>query len=167
VFIAVRARYRVRQFGRTLGAHPAAADLRAARAALSAEEWTLFRGMSPRDQWHSIETWRLLEREGFTEPALRTAALLHDAGKGRVRLHERVLFVLLARAPAALERLAAANAPGTRGALHRIVHHAEAGASLAAAAGAPPRTVELIRRHHNSSIDEPELAALIRADERA
>ncbi|HLZ69801.1 MAG TPA: HD domain-containing protein [Dehalococcoidia bacterium] len=161
------ARYRMQQFIRALGARPGHADLAQARSLLSEPHWRLFRQMAPRDQQHAIETLRLIGMEGAPSPDLALAALLHDAGKGYVRLHERVLFVLLALWPRLLWRLSAEHGPHWRAALWRSARHAETGARLAAETGASARVADLIRRHHTRAADDRELRALIEADARA
>lgn len=159
-------RYRLAQFRRALGARPDAAGLAEVRARLSPAQQALFLRMSPRDQWHSIATLRLLPPAMRADADLAVAALLHDAGKGYIRLHERVLFVLLARTSPLLMRFAAPRT-GLRGALLRIGRHAERGAVLAAAAGATPRAVRLIRSHHHPDPRDPAALALLDADDRA
>src|SRR5579872_3200975 len=89
-------RYRLLQFRRSIGARPNAAALVALRAQLTPSQQTLFFAMSPRDQWHGIETLRLLPPAFRDDADLALAALLHDCGKGYIHLHERVLYVLLA-----------------------------------------------------------------------
>jgi hypothetical protein len=162
--------YRARQFSRAVGSRPEPADVEWACDVLGPQMALLFRAMSPRDQAHSLGTLRLLRPDQQQDSDLVVAALLHDAGKGYIRLHERVLFVLLSPFPALLRLLAHPSAHGWRSALHRCRTHAEAGALLAAAAGASDRTVELIRRHHHhrrAGAMDPALASLIDADDRA
>ncbi|HZQ36858.1 MAG TPA: HD domain-containing protein [Dehalococcoidia bacterium] len=163
--------YRVGQFRRAVGAHPGASQLATARTYLTPSQWRLFGSMAPRDQWHAIETWRLLGDRGRRDRDLALAALLHDAGKGYIRLHERVLFVLIARWPWLLRRLAAPRGARWRTALYRTARHAATGARLASAAGAGERAIALIRYHHRVrdavQADDPDLLALIEADARA
>lgn len=163
--------YRFLQFRRALGAKPTTTQLAAARACLSNEQWRLFRGMAPRDQWHAAETLRLLGERAAGDPELALAALLHDAGKGYIYLHERVLFVLLARWPRLLRRIAVPRGSHWRAALYRSASHASTGARLARDADASERTVALIRYHHRTRdalrIDDPDLLALLDADARA
>ena len=160
--------YRVRQFLRALGARPSPADRAVVAGYLSPWEQRLFERTSARDQFHHVETLRLLSRDGPPSHALARAALLHDVGKGYIRLYERVLYVLLhASAPALLDRLAPRNGPGPLGALYRTRHHAAVGAELLRRLGADPRLVELVARHHDPPGDDVELAALIAADDEA
>lgn len=162
-----QARYRLNQFRRSLGAQPDETAARTVRAGLTPEQWALFAAMAPRDRWHAIETARLLREAGNDDAELELAALLHDAGKGYIRLHERVIFVLLSRFPRLLHRLAASDGRGLRGALHRSLRHAEAGAALALAAGASERVAWLIGTHHNPDSADTQALALLDADERA
>jgi len=134
-------------------------------------ERDLFLQMTPRDQQHCLAVFRALRDQGHDDPDLLAAALLHDAGKGRIALWHRVAFVLLdAATPWLLDRLACADGPawpdvgGWRQALYRCRHHPALGAKLAEDAGASPRTVALIREERSDATAGP-LAALRRADE--
>src|SRR5438270_730680 len=145
--------YRIRQFGRAVGARPRPDQLSAVRTRLTEPQWRLFRSMAPRDQWHAIETLRLLSGRGEPGTDLGLAALLHDAGKGYIRLYDRVLYVLLARLPSLLRCLAAEDGAHWRAALFRSAGHANSGARLAQEAGASERAVWLIRQHHATGVD--------------
>lgn len=169
-------RYRAGQFRRSIGARPSQAALRRARLSLNDRQWALFQAMSPRDQWHAIETADLLGAAqsagsagsaGSCAPDFAVAALLHDAGKGYIRLHERGLYVLLGASPPLLRLLARSDRPGLRGALHRTLHHADIGARLALASGASERAAQLIRTHHRPDPDDAAALALLDADDRA
>lgn len=163
-----RAVYRVRQFARAVGARPHPAALAVLDTLLSEGERALFFAQSSRDQHHGLETLRLLKLQGEPSRELSRAALLHDAGKGYIRLHERVIYVLLAAvAPRLLERFCAANGSRLPGALARIRTHPTAGAARLAVLGASQRELDLIRRHHQQPGDDRELAALIAADDQA
>jgi putative nucleotidyltransferase with HDIG domain len=152
---------------RAFGARPRPEALALVRERLTDRQRRLFAVMSPRDQWHAIETARLLHEAGFEDPDLESAALFHDAGKGYIRLHERVLFVLLARYPPLLRRVARGDGSGWRGSLYRSAVHAEAGARLAREAGLSDRAVRLIATHHAPDPSDAEAVALLDADERA
>ena len=160
--------YRVGHFSRAVGARPSPRALRVADALLSPAERSLFDGTSPRDQHHHLETLRLLPGSVRGNRTIARAALLHDVGKGWIRLHERVLFVLLNAAfPGLLDRIAHRDRPGLLGALYRIHHHAGLGADALSALGVEPRLVDLVRRHHDDPAGDPDLYALIHADDRA
>lgn len=159
-------RYRTRQF---LGAlKPRIADAERAEAArlLGGSLWPLFESMSARDQRHSLDVYRTLREQGCRDQHLVMAALLHDAGKGRlagvrVRLWHRVAYVLLSTgAPWVLRRLASGRSG--LAALHR---HADRGAVVAEALGAPAEVVEIIRRHEEHGSPDERLRLLRAADD--
>jgi hypothetical protein len=161
-----RLNYRSGQFRRALGAKPARTDIALMRSLLSPQQQALFCSMSPRDQWHSVQTLRLLPPVWRADRDVAVAALLHDAGKGRILLHERVLFVVLSTTPGLLCHLARSGG-GWRGALDRSLRHAEAGARLAFAAGASERTAALISAHHQPNQHDAAALVLLDADDRA
>ncbi|MEX1254231.1 MAG: hypothetical protein WEE64_07810 [Dehalococcoidia bacterium] len=157
-----RGLYRSRQFFSSLRPRVDAAARHEAFALLSDGERALFETMTPRDQQHCLNVYRRLRDEGHAERdpdgrSLLAAALLHDAGKGRIALWHRVVFVLLeAGAPGVLRRVAEpGDGTGWRQALHRCLHHAELGAEAARSAGSSERTVALIRE--DGSEAPPEL----------
>ena len=153
---------------RAVGARPSPQDLALLDEYLTPAERRLFEATAPRDQYHHIETLRLLDEQGTPSRALARAALLHDIGKGRIRLYERVLYVVLAgAAPSVLDGLMRAEGPGPLGALYRTHHHAERGAELLRCAGAEPRVIELVAGHHERGPADAELRALIAADDEA
>ncbi len=124
----------------------------------------LFSSMTPRDQQHCLAVYRKLRDEGHDDQDLLAAALLHDAGKGKIALWHRVAFVMLdAASPSLLDRL---TRPGDssdwRETLYRCRNHAELGAGLAKQAGSSEQVVSLIREEDR---DDVQLAALHAADE--
>jgi len=128
----------------------------------------LFDSLSTRDQHHHLETLRLLAHGGSPSRVLARAALLHDIGKGHIRLYERVAYVLLtAGVPWLLERTTRNEGWGPCGALYRIRHHAATGARWLQQLGADPREVELVAHHHLPPNDDAELRLLIAADDEA
>lgn len=125
----------------------------------------LFEAMPAADRRHGLNVVGALRATGHGDDReLLLAGLLHDAGKGpRVRLWHRVAWSLAGRYGAwvaALARLV----PGGREGIERLAHHAERSAELAHAAGAPDRTVALIRGQVGPA-DTAALAALHSADE--
>ena len=165
MFLA-RARYRSRQFFDALRADVGEADRARVARYLNPEQQRLLHAMALRDQRHALDVLYALERQGHDDEALLAAALLHDVGKGGIRLWERVAFVLLkAASPRLLERVASEGGAGWRRALWRSLHHAELGAALAEASGAPAETVRLIRMHKEQGAADPLLALLRQADE--
>ncbi len=164
--VATRALYRSRQF---FGAVRPRIDTELQTAAfklLSEPERRLFETMTTRDQQHCLAVYARLRGQG--EDDLLTAALLHDAGKGRIALWHRVAYVLLeAASPALLRRLAKpGDGPGWRQALDRCHRHRQLGAQLAEEAGSPGIVAALIREDSEHAPSEL-LAALKAADEEA
>lgn len=136
--------------------------------------WALLTPLSAFDRAHHLRVHDALIEAGYSQPDLLQAALLHDAGKadnrGRVRLYDRVMKVVLAKtAPGLLMRWS--STPGHRltHGLYLSVHHANLGAQLAASSGASDRCCELIAMHHErpDTVSDPELLALIQADDGA
>jgi len=138
----LRPLYRSRQALQALLPRVEAGELELARGLLSEEEARLFFSMERRDQRHGLEVARRLRQVTDDMPVL-IAALLHDCGKGRVRLWLRILNVLW---PAAVARLAV-EGERWRGAAYRLRHHAELGATMAREAGCSETTVRLIHGH--------------------
>ena len=161
-----RAVYRARQFRMSLRASIGESERAEAAALLGPELWRLFVSMAARDQRHCFDVYRRLSTGGCSDRDVLQAALLHDAGKGRlagasVRLWHRVAYVLLAAAaPALLEHLSRG-----RGGLSSLHGHAERGAMLAEALGAVPAVVALVARHEEPDPADPRLALLRVADD--
>jgi hypothetical protein len=170
-----RAIYRAGQFFRGFVTDVAPDDAHAVAVLLSPEELQLFLSQRPRDRRHSVLTMRDLERIAIAEGStpsedLLTAALLHDIGKGTVRVEYRVLFVLLeAVSPKLLDHFAQEHASHWRRVLWQLRHHAALSAALLTDAGSAPRVVALTAAHHLplSPDADPELVWLISADESA
>src|SRR3990172_8379609 len=102
-----RAAYRSRQFFGALRARVGEEERLEVAAHLTPAEQDLFYAMEPRDQRHALNTLGILRAGGQRDPSLLAAALLHDVGKGPIRLWHRVAFVLLkAVTPGLLKRLA-------------------------------------------------------------
>jgi putative nucleotidyltransferase with HDIG domain len=133
---------------------------------LTPAQQRLFWAMMVQDQRHSLDVFYTLQRRGCQDKDLLLAALLHDVGKGEVRLWHRVLYVLLRAGPSGLtRRLARPNGAGWRGALASINEHGRRGAELAQRAGAPPAVVELIRVHQRKRLPDRRAALLRTAEE--
>src|SRR5262245_53175210 len=99
---------RLRQGIRALLAWARPVNFDRASNVLSPELLSLFRQMRRSEQQHSLNVLRTLQGWGYNDPALLTAALLHDVGKTRAPFHlwDRVLVVLTrAAAPALATRL--------------------------------------------------------------
>ncbi|MDA1240836.1 MAG: hypothetical protein O2798_08360, partial [Chloroflexi bacterium] len=103
-----RGRYRAYQFFHGIRPHLAASEIAEVRGNLRPEEFRLVLLAEPRDRRHSMDLYRLLQREGASEAALR-AALLHDVGKGRLAVWHRIAFVVLRAAAPGLRRRVASD----------------------------------------------------------
>lgn len=167
--LLARARYRAGQFRRALRPVLTPADVAVVRDLLGATELALFARMEPADQRHALDLCYWLRR---TMPppgpsrALQQAALLHDVGKGRMRVIDRVAFVVLRAVSETFQRRCAAEHGGTaRHAQWTLLHHARIGAERLAAAGVSPRVVALTARHLDPpDPDDPEQRWLIAGD---
>ncbi|MPZ97760.1 MAG: HD domain-containing protein [Dehalococcoidia bacterium] len=167
------ARYRACQFVAGLRPVLEAEDAAEVAAVLDERGVRVFVTMDPRDRRHSLAVMRWLRRDGVAKgarpsPDLLEAALLHDAGKGRIWVWERVAFVLLDALPRGVSRhVESPSGDGFRHALWTLRHHAALGAERLEAAGVRPRVVELVRRHSERVVDaadDAELLWLIEAD---
>jgi hypothetical protein len=129
------------------------------------EAWTtpaqlaLFDSMHVADRRHGLDVAASLRAEQVTANDVLLAGLLHDAGKGDTGIWPRVAYALAGVYGHWILTLVR-PLPGFRAALERLHTHAETSAVLAAAAGCPPRTVELIR-FQDAPID-PEFGELLR-----
>jgi hypothetical protein len=146
--------YRFRQFFCALTARVGDDEEWALAELLTPPQRDVFRRMAPNDQRHSLNVCVTLRQAGYDDPALLTAALLHDAGKaaGRIWLWQRTLIVLLKRwAPGLLRWLehgaSCEEAPWWRRGFVINRLHPELGARWAAQVGCSSTTVALIRRH--------------------
>jgi predicted HD phosphohydrolase len=159
-----RALYRSRQFFRSVGVSIGAEERAELARRLNAEQQRLFYAMTARDQRHCLDVFHALQRDGHDDPELLLAALLHDVGKGRVRLWHRVVYVLIhALSPRLLRRLASDSGGGWRRALASFSDHSRQGAALVEATGAPQAVVALVRLHCGDEIAADPRVALIRA----
>jgi len=126
------------------------------RAALaswvSPAQLEVFDAMHVADRRHGLDVVATLRSEGATDPELLLAGLLHDAGKGDTGIWPRVAYSL-GQHYGSWAWTAAGIVPGWSAALERLRDHAESSARIAAAAGCPPRTVELIR-HQDAPLDD-------------
>jgi hypothetical protein len=171
----VSAVYRVQQFFRAASAwlRSEADDAAQVGRYLSPQAVDLFQAMPRYDRRHALHVFCTLQEQGYGDPDLLAAALLHDAGKtsspaGKLRLWHRVAVVLLeAFWPGLLERLGGEQQEGWRRPFYVQQYHAAIGAELAQQAGCSPQTVELIRRHESPSAGalDPVLAVLQAADD--
>ena len=154
---------RFRQFRSHLRAGVASQERAALATWITPPQLALFDSMHVADRRHGLDVVASLRTERVIEHDVLLAGLLHDAGKGDTGVWPRIPYAL-ARAYGAWILRFARLLPGFRAALERLRTHAETSAELAAAAGCPARTVELIR-FQDAPID-PEFGELLRlADE--
>lgn len=156
----------MRQFFGALRPRVDAEDRADAYRYLNTAQQAVFESMTLRDQEHGIVVFRRVRDESSAEDeALFIAALLHDCGKGRVALWQRVVHVL---APRMQPRMAAEHGAAWRQALWRLLHHPRLGAEMVAATGAEPDVVRMIREQDSrvaGTNADPRLARLQAADD--
>ena len=162
--LANRALYRGRQFFGSVRPRVDDTQRREAFALLNDGQRQLFSSMTLRDQQHCLAVYRKLRDDGHDDRDLLVAALLHDAGKGKIELWHRVAFVMLeGTTPGLLDRhVRTGDGPGWRETLYRCRNHAELGAALAKEAGSSDRVISLIREDGTNAEQQ---AALHAADE--
>jgi hypothetical protein len=162
----VAAWHRVRQFFGALRPRVEPASRAEAYAWLDEPLRPAFESMMLRDQQHGIIVYQRVRAASSTDDrALFAAALLHDCGKGRVALWQRVAHVLLDATGPRLERaIARDDGAAWRQAFWRLRHHPELGARMVERLGADPDVVRMIREQDIESPDE-RLALLQAADE--
>ncbi len=130
---------------------------------LTPAQLRLFDAMHVADRRHGLDVAAALRDEGIGESEVLLAGLLHDAGKGRTGVWPRVAYSLGQAYGSWVWRMSSLM-PGFRAPLDRLRDHAGRSAELAAEAGCPRRTVDLIR-HQDDPVD-PEFGELLRlADE--
>lgn len=119
-----------------------------ATASLGAAERQVFARMAPSDQRHAVRVYARAREVAPGDPHLWRAALLHDVGKGRPGLVERVALTLLVQwAPWLLLRWRRLDRATWRGRLARLAAHTEDSATYAQLAGSPPEVVEALRAY--------------------
>jgi len=154
---------KIRQFASHVRARVTPAERDALRGWLTPAQLGLFDRMHVADRRHGLDVVTSLRAAGVHDPEALLAGLLHDAGKGATGVWPRVAWSLGQLGGDHALR-AAGRLPGMSAPLERLRDHAEASAQLAAAAGCPPRTVELIR--HQETPRDQEFGELLRlADE--
>jgi putative nucleotidyltransferase with HDIG domain len=155
-----RARYRAGQFRDYVWPHaPGPRDRADIRRVLTPPLEALFLRQTAGEQAHALRVMRRAAASGVqvNRLPLLQAALLHDVGKTRAPLWlpERVVVVLAGRYwPRLAERSNWRPFVTAR-------RHAEWGAELCAEAGAPPLTVELVRRHQTPAAPDDKLLAVL------
>jgi HD domain len=160
-----RASHRARQFFGALRPRVAPEQRADAYRYLDGPQRAVFESMMLRDQQHGIDVYRRVAAAAPDDRALLAAALLHDCGKGRVALWQRVAHVLLgATAPSLRARIASQRGAAWRQAFWRLLHHPELGADMVAQTAADPDTIRMIREQDTAAPDQ-RLALLQAADD--
>ncbi len=121
---------------------------------LNAQEMVLFQRQSLPTKHHCFRVMRELMESGQRDEDLLAAAILHDVGKSKSRMAwwDRPLVVFSeAFVPSLAEQWAMGAGNGWSRPFVVKARHAEWGAREASAAGSSGLTVELIRRHHETS----------------
>ncbi len=154
----MRVGYRLTQFWQLLTAAPlppaAIADI---TAVLTPAEYTLYQRYNLTDQQHTYQVLALLRQAGYTQPALLTAALLHDVGKTCVPINvlERSLAVLAYKLlPRQTAVWGQGEAKGWQRPFVVKMQHPQWSAELAQAAGSDPLAVWLMA-HHQDRLPPP------------
>lgn len=161
--LSARAAYRARQLWRALRATVGGADEVQIAAYLTPPQRRLFYSMSLADQRHCLDVFYTLKAWGVSDHDLLVAALLHDVGKGELRLWQRGAYVLLRLLPPLLRWLAHPQGAAWRRALYALHHHQAWGAKRAASAGCSQTVLELIRYHEHPKVGSSGRLALLRA----
>jgi len=150
--------HRVRQFYHALAAPLIQMDLSPVRHILGVQLFRLFEQLPPVERSHSLRVLGMLQQEGYSDPDLLQAALLHDVGKSsiRLRLHERVLIVLLSPV---MRKLTAGTDAGRKSRWQNMLRiarqHPRWGAEMVLQAGGSETLVWLIRNHQHQLTHSP------------
>ena len=142
---------KVRQVGAHVRARVSDVERRQLETWLTSDQIALFDAMHVADRRHGLDVVAHLRACGATDADLLVAGLLHDCAKGDTGVLPRIAFSLGQRYGTWIWRIAGV-VPGVAAALERLRVHAEASATLAAAAGCSAATVELIR-HQDAPVD--------------
>lgn len=163
--LAGRLRYRASQFAKGL-LGPSRQDDTLALAILPSSLRPLYRNMNGYGRRHAVDVLRSLQQQGWQDPALFQAALLHDIGKGNQPLLLRVAVVLIEQlAPRLIPRLGS-KPSGPWGFLYRDRMHAQVSADLVVLAGGDPEVAEIIAAHYDRDPADPRIQALQAVDDR-
>jgi hypothetical protein len=154
---------KARRFRAHLRASVASAERSELATWLTPTQLALFESMHVADRRHGLDVVASMRVAGVESCEALLAGLVHDAGKLRTGVWPRVAYALGDQYGWWIWRVCGLL-PGWRSDLDRLRNHAETSAQLAAAAGCPRRTVELIR--HQELPTDPEFGELLRiADE--
>lgn len=162
-----RVLHRIHQGLSALAAFLLPVDVDAAAEVLTPRLLTVFERMARSEQVHGVRVMKALQAQGYDDPDLLTAALLHDAGKSRCRLTlpERVVIVLAEHiVPRRAWRWGelppdadpcVSNGYGWRRPFIVKRQHPDWSAEKMLAAGASPLSVALACRHQERFDGEP------------
>lgn len=158
--------YRIKQFWQLANAKPLPDEVKGEIAViLTPAENELFYRYSYGDQWHTYNVLKTLESVGQTDPAMQTAALLHDIGKTDVKLTlwDRTLIVLAsAFVPDKVDEWGDGSLDGWKRPFIVKKKHAEWSANLTRAIGTDPLAVKLMHHHQDKlPIDDTILSDLL------
>ena len=139
-----RAAYRVRQLRRSLRPRVDDTERDRAREILGPQLFPLFDSMQATDQRHCLDVYKRLTDTGCNDAEVLTAALIHDAGKGRIAgarfgVHHRILYTAIERWPQLVNATAQVD-PGMRA----LKEHDARTLALAREYGASPGVVALL-----------------------
>jgi hypothetical protein len=167
--------YRARQFWHTLTGKLSHRNWEEVRSALAPDLLALFTEMSDPEQTHGFRVYRRLKVEGYQDPDLLAAALLHDVGKNRspLTVWERVWIVIASPIFSQSSKPNTSPAQGEdRNPMTVAKRHPAWGAEMALQRGASSITAWLIRNHERKDVEGVEdtsrlrmLRALIKADD--
>lgn len=149
--------YRIGQFHRALNEVPTSEALARAERALEPGMFSLFIQLLPFEQAHSIRVFDQLEEQGYSQPELLTAALLHDVGKARypLRAWQRAAGVLVQKFfPKQVKRWGQGKPRGLMLGVVVSEQHAHWGAEMAEEAGATMPVVRLIAHHQDQNLSQ-------------
>jgi len=112
---------------------------------LNLDEQTLFLRLAPADQRHSLTVFHAAIAEYPADTDLHIASLLHDVGKGRPSLFDRIAFSLLTSvAPWILLKWEQKPRNSGTGRIAYLLKHTDDSAQLAALAGSHPAVVDTL-----------------------
>ena len=117
-------------------------------ACLNLDEQALFLRLAPADQRHSLTVFRAAVTEHPDDSHLHVASLLHDVGKGRPSLFERIAFSLLTSfAPWILLKWEQRPRNSGTGRIAYLIRHTCDSAQLANLAGSHPAVVDTLNSY--------------------
>jgi hypothetical protein len=154
---------KVRQFRSHLRARVEPGERTALEGWLTPAQLAVFDSMHVADRRHGLDVVATLRSDGVSDERVLLAGLLHDAGKGDTGVLPRVAWSL-GQAYGRWVWTIARLVPGWGTAMDRLRDHPELSAQLAAGAGCPTMTVELIR-HQDAPVDPIHGELLRLADE--